>query len=46
MIQARPAFKLTLTVPQIDELGTTPYGLRKIPTVTVGGFVGSGCAAR
>ena len=40
MIQTRPVFELTLTVPQIDDLGATPYGLRKIATVTAGSFVG------
>ena len=40
MIQTRPAFELTLTVPKIEDLGATPYGVRKIATVTAGTFVG------
>ena len=40
MIQSRPLFQLTLSVPKIDDLGVTPYGARKIATVTGGTFVG------
>ena len=40
MIQTRPVFVLTLTVPKIEDLGATPYGVRKIATVTAGTFVG------
>ena len=40
MIQTRPVFQLTLTVPKIEDLGTTPYGARKIATVTGGSFEG------
>ena len=34
MIQTRALFELRLTVPQIDDLGPTPNGHRKIATVT------------
>ena len=40
MIQTRPVFELTLTVPKIEDLGATPYGVRKIATVTAGTFEG------
>lgn len=40
MIQSRPAFVLTLSVPKIEDLGVTPYGARKIATVVAGTFVG------
>jgi hypothetical protein len=40
MIQTRPVFELTLTVPKIEDLGATPYGIRKIATVTAGAFTG------
>jgi hypothetical protein len=40
MIQTRPVFQLTLTVPKIEDIGTTPYGARKIATVTGGSFEG------
>jgi Protein of unknown function (DUF3237) len=40
MIQTRPVFQLTLTVPKIEDLGTTPHGVRKIAAVTGGSFVG------
>ncbi len=40
MIQTRPVFVLTLTVPTIEDLGATPYGVRKIATVTAGTFEG------
>ncbi len=40
MIPSRPVFTLTLTVPSIEDLGATPYGVRKIATVTGGTFVG------
>ena len=40
MIQTRPVFELTLTVPKIEDLGATPLGVRKIATVTSGTFVG------
>jgi hypothetical protein len=40
MIQTRPVFELTLTVAKIEDLGATPYGVRKIAAVTAGTFVG------
>ena len=40
MIQSRPVFVLTLSVPKIEDLGVTPYGARKIATVVAGTFVG------
>jgi Protein of unknown function (DUF3237) len=40
MIQTRPLFEITLTVPKIEDLGATPYGIRKIATVTAGTFTG------
>jgi len=40
MIQTRPVFQLTLTVPRIEDLGTTPLGVRKIAAVTGGTFEG------
>ncbi len=40
MIQSRPVFELTLSVPKIEDLGATPYGERKIATVAGGSFVG------
>ena len=40
MIPSRPVFTLTLTVPTIEDIGNTPYGTRKIATVTGGTFVG------
>jgi Protein of unknown function (DUF3237) len=40
MIQSRPVFQLTLNVPKIEDLGATPYGMRKIATVASGSFVG------
>lgn len=40
MIQTRPLFEITLTVPKIEDLGATPYGIRKIATVTAGTFAG------
>lgn len=40
MIQTRPAFQLTLTVPGIVDLGATPLGVRKIAAVTGGTFEG------
>ena len=35
MIQSRLVFELTLSVPQIVDLGATPYGVRKIATVSL-----------
>lgn len=40
MIPSRPVFTLTLTVPTIEDIGNTPYGARKIATVTGGTFEG------
>ena len=40
MIQTRPLFELTLTVPHIADLGPTPNGHRRIATVTGGRFTG------
>ncbi len=40
MIQTRPVFTLTLTVPSIEDLGATPLGVRKIAAVTGGSFEG------
>jgi hypothetical protein len=40
MIQTRPLFQLTLSVPTIVDLGNTPLGGRKIATVTGGTFEG------
>lgn len=40
MINTRPLFELTLTVPEIVDLGKTPLGVRKIATVTGGQFAG------
>ncbi|MEN9538650.1 MAG: hypothetical protein RLZZ126_885 [Pseudomonadota bacterium] len=40
MLQTRPAFQMTLTVPQIQDLGSTPLGGRRIATVTGGHFEG------
>ena len=40
MIQSRPLFVLTLSVPKIEDLGVTPYGARKIATVVAGTFEG------
>jgi hypothetical protein len=40
MIQSRPLFQLTLNVPKIEDLGVTPYGVRKIATVAGGRFEG------
>ncbi len=40
MIQTRPVFELTLSVPHIVDLGATPYGVRKIATVAGGSFEG------
>jgi Protein of unknown function (DUF3237) len=40
MIQTRPVFTLTLNVPTIQDLGATPYGVRKIATVAGGSFDG------
>ena len=40
MIPSRPVFTLTLTVPAIEDVGNTPYGSRKIATVTGGTFEG------
>ena len=40
MIETRPLFSMTLTVPSIVDLGATPLGNRKIAQVTGGTFVG------
>lgn len=40
MIQIQPLFELRLSVPQIDDLGPTPNGHRKIATVAGGDFNG------
>lgn len=40
MIQTRPLFTLTLQVPRIVDLGVTPYGQRRIATVSSGTFKG------
>lgn len=40
MIPSRPVCTLTLTVPSIEDVGATPYGVRKIATVTGGTFEG------
>ena len=40
MIATRHLFELTLTVPEIVDLGKTPLGIRKIATVTGGRFEG------
>jgi len=40
MIETRPIFSMTLTVPSIVDLGATPLGHRKIAQVTGGTFVG------
>ena len=40
MIETRPIFSMTLTVPSIVDLGATPLGQRKIAQVTGGTFVG------
>jgi len=39
-IGTRPLFELRLQVPQIADLGDTPYGRRRIATVTGGSFAG------
>jgi hypothetical protein len=40
MISTRPLFELTLTVPEIVDVGKTPQGVRKIATVSGGRFQG------
>lgn len=40
MIQTRPIFQITLTVPSITDLGQTPMGGRKIAQVSAGEFSG------
>lgn len=40
MIQTRPLFEITLTVPSITDLGQTPMGGRKIAQVSAGEFYG------
>lgn len=40
MIQTRSLFQLTLSVPTIEDLGATPYGVRKIAVVASGSFQG------
>lgn len=40
MINTRPLFELTLTVPEIVDVGKTPQGVRKIATVSGGRFQG------
>jgi hypothetical protein len=40
MIQTRRLFTLTLDVPRIVDLGSTPYGTRRIASVTGGTFKG------
>jgi hypothetical protein len=40
MLQSRHLFQLSLNVPQIQDLGITPLGARKIATVAGGSFVG------
>jgi hypothetical protein len=40
MIQTRPLFSMTLSVPSIVDLGATPLGQRKIAQVTGGTFQG------
>lgn len=40
MITTRPLFELTLTVPDIVDVGKTPQGVRKIATVSGGHFQG------
>jgi hypothetical protein len=40
MIETRPLFELQLQVPQIADLGATPYGRRRVATVAGGRFDG------
>ena len=40
MIETRPLFGMTLTVPSIVDLGATPLGHRRIAQVTGGNFAG------
>lgn len=40
MIQTKALFEITLSVHQIEDLGPTPYGTRKIAAVAGGSFVG------
>ena len=40
MIHTKPLFELTLSVPEIVDLGQTPLGIRKIATVAGGQFQG------
>ena len=40
MIQTKALFEITLSVHQIEDLGPTPYGVRKIAAVAGGSFVG------
>lgn len=40
MIQTRPLFEMRLQVPEVADLGDTPYGRRRIATVTGGTFEG------
>jgi Protein of unknown function (DUF3237) len=46
MLNTRHAFEMTLTVPQIQDLGTTPLGGRKIAAVTGGHFAGERICGR
>lgn len=40
MIHSRPLFEIRLQVPELRELGLTPYGMRRIAVVSGGRFEG------